>query len=179
MIIRDFNFTDFKSADEIIRQIHINESKYWRKTLSFGFYHRTPENSRSDNPYNIKNIATQQEWSGKWYFGVNYRVRCQQNDKIDHYNSTYASLYSAGFVKKGWLVVPHYFASSADQGVDFFKILNIGTRLTSKEFSPKYITWMINRKIEIGEENFDPLCTQIVTQMPDLDIIIGEAKLLI
>jgi|GEM_PF-5514887 hypothetical protein len=179
MIIKNLQFANHSTEDEKVTLIHLNESPYWRKTLSFGFYRRTEQNSRNDNPYNLNVNWVPQQWSGNWYFGVNYRVLCQGSDTIFTHNVNYANIFAAGFLKKGWLLIPHYYCSQNDQGVDFFKILTTGTRLQNEEYGQDFKIWLIKRLAVIGESSIDPMCHKIVGQSIDIAAIIGEAKLLL
>ena len=88
MLISGFNFTRWSSSTSKLFSIHIGEGVQivngvnfnTLKTLSFGFYRRTLINSSPDNVYQLRTpYIPATHWSGDWYFGFNYRIRCQQD----------------------------------------------------------------------------------------------------
>ena len=102
---------------------HIISSDIDRITLSYGFYLRVPI---EENKNQIEFISVQPNCKfnfpfGKgWYFGVNLRIKCQQNTLINQPNIDKAKNISQYFDK---YIIPHYINKNVyDQGVDFFII---------------------------------------------------------
>jgi hypothetical protein len=135
MVIEGFDFTPWNNASLKIMSIHINEgvqvingvSFNTHKTLSFGFFLRTITNSSPTNDYQLYTPYTPfLDWSGDWYFGVNYRIRCEQTGLVCRKNVDYADLIAGDFISKGWILIPHYSNRPKDRGVDFFKLIPEG-----------------------------------------------------
>ena len=132
MIIANFVFQLLRAVIVRIMYIHINEGVlrihgakfYTYKTLSFGYFRRTLGNSSPNNEYNLQTPFTPNScWTGNWDFGVTYRIRCEQLGLVCQKNVAYADLIAEDFIRKGWILIPHYVNGGRDQGVDFFKII--------------------------------------------------------
>ncbi len=146
--------------------------------MSFGFYRRTMRNSGIANVYGLTTPFTPQIWNG-WYFGVNYRIKCQQAAHINNINVQYSDLIAGGFIANDWILIPHYVNNHNDQGVDFFKWLTPATILVNHNYTEAFADWKNQRIIEIGMPNIVEPNFDIPIQLPSLDTIIAEAKSLL
>jgi hypothetical protein len=120
-VIAGNNFRPFNGRDAHVVFIHIDPTTLTRKTLSVGFYRRTPVNSKTTNTFRLTTPFTPVTWGGKWYFGVNYRVKCLHGPAIVPSSVAYADRVAPSFLGSGWILIPHYVNNHWDQGVDFFK----------------------------------------------------------
>jgi hypothetical protein len=99
----------------------INPAIPCRIVLSFGFYRRNDHHRK--NPYGLLPFPSTSLYSGPynlWTFGVNLRVKCQQDASLCGQNISLArdvhSVWNASHV---WKTHPHYVNGPSDQGVDF------------------------------------------------------------
>lgn len=131
-LMRGFYFDYFANFRTIVYAVNINDGNinlhgknfHSRKTLSFGFYRRTVNNSQRKDRYKLHTpIPPYAGWRNKWYFGVNYRIKCEQAGAVYQKNVDYADFIASDFINKGWILIPHYINGAMDQGVDFFKII--------------------------------------------------------
>ena len=175
MIIKSFYFRDFFNEHARIKYIRVNDSVDFRKILSFGFYLRPASDAQNQNPYGINGNLNTHNWAAGWHFGVNYRIRCQIAEIIFPINVAYANLVAPDFMamSNDWKVIPHYFGAPADQGVDFFKSLNVNITLLG-EFHDEFEYWKHQQIGALGGAIINP---QIgVYQPADLSIAIAKAK---
>jgi hypothetical protein len=122
-VILGYTFVKYTSISARVYSVHVDRATLTRKTLSFGFYRRTPNNSLATNDYGFATPFTPVFWVDNWYFGVNFRVKCQQAITIVHPNIAYTDTIAPAFLRSGWTLIPHYVNTHNDQGVDFFKLL--------------------------------------------------------
>ena len=175
MIIKSFYFRDFFNEHARIMYIRVNDSVDFRKILSFGFYLRSESNAQNQNPYGIDEDLNTHTWTPGWYFGVNYRIRCEKSRIIFPKNVAYANLVAPDFMAmpNDWKIIPHYFVAPADQGVDFFKSLDVKITVIG-EFHDEFEYW---KKQQIGAIGGAVINPQIgVYQPADLSEAIAQAK---
>lgn len=176
MTIENFEFARFDNVGTHCQYIRINDSIDFLKILSFGFYQRPGTPGQNVNIYGIPGLLNTHAWVAGWYFGVNYRLRCQNIAVNYPDNIAYASLVAPRFMAHDWKIIPHYFGAPADQGVDFFKALDIHTGLVGPH-QVAYQQWRDEHIANLPGINIDPLIT--IHHPADLSDIIREAKLCI
>ena len=95
---------------------HINAVPSDRITLSYGFYNRTNQNTRQTGFVTVQNgCVFNFPFGVGWYFGVNLRIKCQQQQAKNQKNIAIATSISQKFCK---YTIPHYINTHNDQGVE-------------------------------------------------------------
>jgi hypothetical protein len=126
----EFDFQLIQNSRMIVRSVYIIDDIIMaqgtqfqsRKILSFGYYWRTHHNAKSKNCFELRIRYPQYSgYMSLWQFGVSYRIRCRQAEVQCQKNIDYADQIAAPFIKKGWVLIPHYINGSKDQGIEFFK----------------------------------------------------------
>jgi hypothetical protein len=175
MIIRDFYFSDFSTSNCKVKQIFLNEDALCQRILSFGFYNRNNNNSQNLNKYELNAEIRQRQWDSKWFFGVNYRIKCEHTGVLVQKNIQYANLIANDFVKANWVLIPYYNNGRNDQGVDFTKVFH--RCKLSGFYQDEFAKWRNDILAGRGElENYQNSSNQNETELTS---IIQEVKELI